>query len=72
MEGFFIALVVIGERERNETETELLTMTGYTQRLYENTAQSMGQRWLMIHVIDDGILNDVKRLIEIRRTSKKK
>ncbi len=43
----------------------------YTQRLYHATKPGMGQRWLMIEVTDEGILEDVRRLIEIRRTSKK-
>jgi AraC family transcriptional regulator len=72
MEGFFIALVVIGERERDDAEMALLTMTGYTQQLYQNTAVGMGQRWLMISVTDERILTDVKRLVDIRRKSKKK
>ncbi len=71
MEGYFIALVVIGERERERAELALPGLSEYTQRLYRDTKPGMGQRWLMIEVTDEGILDDVRRLVEIRRTSKK-
>ncbi len=71
MEGYFIALVVIGERERVRAELALPGLSEYTRKLYRDTKPGMGQRWLMIEVTDEGILDDVRRLIEIRRTSKK-
>lgn len=67
MDGFFITLIVIGERERTDTEIELPFCTDYVQRLYKETETGMGQKWLMIHVTDDAIFDDVKQLIAIRR-----
>lgn len=67
MEGFFTALVVIGERERPETELILPTLTPYLQTLYRDTKTGMGQKWLMIEVRDEAVLQDVKQLIVIRR-----
>lgn len=69
MEGFFIVLIVIGERERMEIELELPFFTDYLVQLYHNTKCGMGQKWLMIHVTDDLILEDVKHCIAIRRKS---
>ncbi|PKM68270.1 MAG: DNA-binding protein [Firmicutes bacterium HGW-Firmicutes-2] len=67
MEGYFIALVVIGERERVEMELSLPLFTEYMQHLYHETKIGMGQKWLMIHVTDEAILEDVKQCIAIRR-----
>ena len=70
-QSFFIAMVVIGEREVQETEFILPTLTEFTQNLYRNTQVCMGQRWLIINVTDSQVLGDVKQLIEIRVKSKK-
>ncbi|PKM58269.1 MAG: DNA-binding protein [Firmicutes bacterium HGW-Firmicutes-3] len=67
MEGYFIALIVIGERERVEAEMTLPLFTEYLQQLYHETKIGMGQKWLMIHVTDQKILEDVKQCIAIRR-----
>lgn len=72
MEGYFIALIVIGERERTETELMLPSFTEYLQHLYQKTKTGMGQKWLMIEVTDDAVLEDVKQCIAIRRGKKKK
>lgn len=69
--GSYIALIVIGERERVEAELALPSFTEYLQQLYYQTKIGMGQRWLMIHVTDKVILEDVIQCIMIRRGSKK-
>jgi hypothetical protein len=66
MEGFFIALVVIGSKESLEAELMLSSYSEYTQSLYRNTAYSAGGRWLMINVSESAILDDVINLIQIR------
>lgn len=72
MEGYFIALIVIGEREQTETELMLPFFTEYLQQLYHETKTGMGQKWLMINVTDDAVLEDVKQYIAIKRGKKKK
>ena len=68
MEGYFIALIVIGTKEETEVEAAaaLGQFTPYLQELYRRTAFSCGGRWLMIQVTDRKILEDVKKLIAIR------
>jgi AraC family transcriptional regulator len=66
MEGYFIALIVIGSRERDEFELALPSFSPYTQELYRETRQGMDQKWLMFHVTDDAVLEDVIRCVEIR------
>ncbi len=70
MEESFIALVVIGSREVPQVELVLASFSIYTQALYDNTAFSAGGRWLMLHVTDCAVLNDVMSLIRIRKKSK--
>ncbi len=70
MEGFFIALVVIGEKEAQEAELLLPTCCEYTQSLYHHTVAAMGQRWLMLNVTGTAVLEDVKSLIRLRLTPK--
>lgn len=72
MEGYFIALIVIGDREQTEAELMLPFCTEYLQQLYRETKTGMGQKWLMIDVTDNAVLEDVKRCIAIRRGKKKK
>lgn len=71
MEGYFIALIVIGEREQTETELRLPFFTEYLQQMYHETKTGMGQKWLMINVTDDAVLEDVMQCIAIRRGKKK-
>lgn len=72
MDGYFIALVVVGNKELPEVEIILPTCTEYVQGLFEKT-RSVGNmgRWLMINVTDEEILEDVENLIQIRRKIKK-
>jgi len=71
MPGFFIALVTIGAKEETEAEMLAPTFTNHVQELMKTAAKVMGARWLMIHVTDEQILDDVKRLIQIRSKIKK-
>ena len=68
MDGYFIALLVIGSKEEAETEAAaaLGVFTDYVTELYMKTSFSCGGRWLMIEVTDRDILEDVKCLTAIR------
>jgi hypothetical protein len=66
MNGYFIALIVIGNKEVPDTELFLPMCSRYVQDLYKKTSFSCGGRWLMINVTDKEILEDVKNLIKIR------
>ena len=67
MEGYFIALVVMGAKEETEAGLLMPHATQYVRELYERTPFSCGGRWLMLHVTNEAILEDVLRLIAIRR-----
>ena len=72
MEGFFIALVVIGNKELKEAELVMPSFEESTQSIFTHAGVVMGGRWLMIKVDNEKILDDVKRLIQLRRKIKKK
>ena len=71
MAGYFTALVVIGRRERPEAGLLLPLLGERTQRLWADTREGMGQKWLMLDVTDRESLEDVKRLIALRRAPAK-
>ena len=70
MDGFFIALVTIGNKETHELEQTLSSYSEYTQDLYRRTSFSCGGRWLMINVTEKAILNDVVNLVDLRARTK--
>lgn len=72
MEGYFIALIVIGAKEQIEAEETIPTCTKYIQDLFSKTQFSCGGRWLMVEVKEEAVLKDVFRLIQIRVKPKKK
>jgi hypothetical protein len=68
MDGYFIALVVVGNKEEDEVKIGMETglYTAYLKELYEKTVNMKIGRWLMIEVKDQRVLKDIKRLIDIR------
>lgn len=66
MDGYFIALIVIGNKEQTETELLMPSLSNYIQDLYNKTAFSAGGRWLMLKIDNKRVLDDVKELIKIR------
>ncbi len=71
MFGYFIALVVIGLKEEDEMQKIFFTLEEHIKLLLNRADSIMGARWLMIHVTSEEILNDVKRLIQIRVNTKR-
>lgn len=70
MMGYFIALVVIGQKEEAEASLLMPQCSSYTKRLFDTTPFSAGGKWLMINVTEPEILEDVKNLIKIRVSPK--
>ncbi len=66
MEGYFKALVVVGEKELMQTELIMPTCCEYTQHLFREAASSALGRWLMLEVRECAVLQDVISLIQIR------
>lgn len=70
MNGYFIVLIVIGEKEQTESELVMPTCTRYVQQLFLETGAALGGRWLMIEVRDKAVLEDVLKLVKIRANQK--
>lgn len=72
MEGYFIALVVVGPKEQDEAEAamEAGVFSDYVKEMYRKTSDSAMGRWLMIEVKNKSILNDIKILMDMRIKSK--
>ncbi|HBC99734.1 MAG TPA: hypothetical protein DC053_10920 [Lachnoclostridium sp.] len=66
MQGYFIALAVIGEREINEAELLMPLCSEYTQNLFKQTVSGYSGKWMMIDVKKTDVLHDVKKIIELR------
>lgn len=66
MDGFFIALVVIGNKEMHDADLLIPVCSNYIQDLYASAALYNGTKWLMIHVTDPAVLEDTKNLIQLR------
>ena len=67
MQGYFIALVVVGSHELTEAEFLMPQCSDYVQAVFKNTKTGNGQKWLMLDVRDRGIMDDVFRLINLRK-----
>ena len=67
MQGYFIALVVVGGHELMEAEFLMPQCSDYVQTVFKNTKTGNGQKWLMLDVRDRGIMDDVFRLINLRK-----
>lgn len=66
-ENHFVAMVVIGRREKERVEEELPSFCPEVQQIYRETAEGNGQRWLMLPLEgEDETYRDVKRLLRIR------
>lgn len=66
MQGFFIVLVVIGNREMTEAELLMPCCCEYTQKLFQAVRFSCGGKWLMMQVKAADVLEDAVKLIGIR------
>lgn len=67
-EGFFTAMVVVGQREKDRVEAILPSCSPRLGEIYAGTREGNGQRWLMLDLEDeDELFHDALRLVEIRR-----
>lgn len=67
MEGYFIALVVVGNHELTEAELLMPLCSDYVQTVFQNTKVGNGQKWLMLDVRDRETMEDVFSLINLRK-----
>lgn len=69
-ECYFTVMVVVGAKEKPHVEAVLPECTAELQRIYQQTREGNGQRWLMIDIEDkEKLYYDILHLIQIRRNS---
>lgn len=66
-EGCFTALVVIGNNEFAQAELLMPLYSNYVQTVFKNTKTENGQKWLMLDVRDERIMEDIFSLINLRK-----
>ena len=71
MSGYFIALIVIGDKEMQKAEILIPVCSSYVQDVFKNTKSGQGQKWLMLDVRDKATLEDIINLISLRKKPKK-
>ena len=69
-EHFFTVMIVVGTKEKDAVEAVLPNCTPELQKIYRQTREWNGQRWLMIDLEDqEALYKDLLQLIQIRRSS---
>lgn len=66
----FVALVVLGQGERDVFDLVRGEFCDYITGLYDKATLFNGTKWLMISVINETIFEDVKKLIEMKVKNK--
>jgi hypothetical protein len=68
-QGYLLILLAIGAKEMTEAELLMPSCTEYTQGLFE-VKEVNGAKYLGFEVRDDSVLQDVKKLADIRVKTK--
>ncbi len=69
--GSFMLLIVVGQKEKDMVEFLLPQMSDEMQKLYKDTKEGMGQRWLIPTLsVENKLYFDCLDLIKIRRYNK--
>lgn len=66
----FTSLVVLSNLDMEWLKGMRDNYTSYTLNLYDNCSLFNGTKWLMIDVTSDEILDDVKKLLQLKLSSK--
>ncbi|WP_270298940.1 DUF3788 domain-containing protein [Eggerthella sinensis] len=69
-DGFFICMVSVGSKEKEEAEALVAVADPYVRAVYERSADSSMGRWLMIEVTSEAILRDAEALLLLRAAPK--
>lgn len=69
-DGFFICMVSVGSKEKEEAEALVAVADPYVRAVYERSADSSMGRWLMIEVTNEAILRDAEALLLLRAAPK--
>ncbi len=66
--GRFFLLLVVGQKEKPRVERLLPGMSGEFRRVYSDTPEGMGQRWMLFDLCErTALYDDLLAVIDIRR-----
>lgn len=66
--GYFSVMIVVGAKEKESVDQIMPSCNKALQSIYEQTKEGNGQKWMLIDILDAGVMyDDIFRLIEIRR-----
>ena len=71
-EGQFTVLVIFGKSERERFELSQKEFTLEIIELYNHTREYHDGKWLWINVFDSNVVEDIKKLILIKRKPRRK
>ena len=63
-----VVLIVFGKKEREEVETILHGLSPSVRELYEKATTYHDGKWLALPVERDAVLNDIKKLLQVKRS----
>lgn len=66
MPGYFIALVVIGQKEMTAAESLLPLLSEETQKVFAAAKLGNGQKWLMLKINQQASFTDALQLLHLR------
>lgn len=70
--GRFLFLIVLGKEEREKTESALKEFSPRVQKIYNNAFTYHDGKWITLEVDNDEILEEIKKLMMIKRKPKGK
>lgn len=65
-------LIIFGKNEREKFETSKAGYSDYIINLYDNTHQYHDGKWLYIDIPHDTVIEDIKRLLLIKKKTNRK
>lgn len=71
-EGCFGFLLIFGKAEREKFESTRNEFSAYVQKEYDAAHTYHDGKWVMLDLIDDSHLEEVKKLIQIKRKPNRK
>jgi hypothetical protein len=71
-EGFFKAVVILGKKERTKFEENLTGFSDAIRKIYDDTHTYHDGKWLGIDVYDTDLIDDIMKLLHIKRKPNRK
>jgi len=71
-EGYFLAGVVLGKDERAKFESERESFCDTICREYDQAETLHDGKWLGFHIDDDSLIDDIFRLLQLKRKPNRK